>query len=144
MRAVIQRVKKACVSVDGENKGTIGRGLLIYLGISAEDDLDKVDFLVKKILNMRIFPDDDGKMNKSVLDEKLSVLVVSQFTLLADCKKGNRPNFMNAAHPDKAIPMYERFIERASESLNVQSGVFGATMEVESINDGPVTIVMEV
>lgn len=144
MRAVIQRVNGACVSVDGETRGNIGKGLLVYLGIATDDEFEKVDFLVKKILNLRIFPDDEGKMNRSILDKKLSMLVVSQFTLLADCKKGNRPNFMNAAHPDKAIPMYERFIKEAAELLNVQCGVFGAMMEVESVNDGPVTIVMEV
>lgn len=144
MRAVIQRVKHALVSVDGETKGSIDKGLLIYLGVAGEDNLEKADFLAKKILNMRIFPDDDGKMNLSVMDKGYSALVISQFTLLADCRKGNRPNFMNAAHPDKAIPLYERFVQCAAESIPVQTGVFGAMMEVDSINDGPVTIVIEV
>lgn len=141
---MIQRVKHALVSVDGETRGSIENGLLIYLGIAVGDDLDKADLLVKKVLNMRIFPDDDGKMNLSVIDKGYSALIISQFTLMADCRKGNRPNFMNAARPEEAIPLYERFISAAAESISVQTGVFGAMMEVDSINDGPVTIVIEV
>lgn len=144
MRAVIQRVKRASVSVGSEVAGEIGEGLLVFLGIAQGDTLEKVDWLVKKIVNMRIFADQDGKMNLSAIDRNLELLAISQFTLLADCAKGNRPNFMGAARPEEAIPLYESFIRKASEHLPVKQGVFGAMMDIDLVNDGPVTIVIEV
>lgn len=143
MKAVIQRVKKASVEVKNEIVGTINQGLLIYLGIGQEDSEKEVDYFVNKITNLRIFEDDQGKMNLSALDLNFDVLVVSQFTLYGDVKKGFRPNFQKAADKDKAVDLYDLFCDKLSKSVKVQKGIFQAMMNVESINDGPVTIIME-
>ena len=145
MKAVIQRTRQTRLSVDGKLISEIPAGLVVYLGVAVGDTPDKADYLAKKIANMRIFEDDNGKMNLSVLDKGYEILSVSQFTLLADTSHGNRPGFTGAEAPDKAKPMYEYFCERlASYGMPVKRGVFGADMKIEQFNDGPVTIVMEV
>lgn len=143
MIAVIQRVEKANVSIDGALHSEIGKGLLILLGVKQGDDERDAQLLAKKISNLRIFSDENGKMNLSVLDICGSVLVVSNFTLLANYKKGNRPDYMNGAKPDEANRLYERFCELINEFVPTQKGVFGADMQIDLINDGPVTIVMD-
>lgn len=144
MKAVIQRVSEASVKVDGEIVGKISDGLLLLIGIDEEDEKTDVDWLVQKILNLRIFGDEDGKLNLSVLDIAGEILCISQFTLIADYKKGNRPSFIKAAKPDKAIPLFEYFkTEIAKSNLKIESGIFGADMKVSLLNDGPVTIVMD-
>ncbi len=144
MRAVIQRVANASVVVNKECVGAIDFGLLIFLGIGKEDDNDDIDWLVRKISQLRIFSDDEGKMNRSVLDIKGSALIISQFTLFASTKKGNRPSFIQAAKPDIATPLYEQFISRMeSMGIATETGVFGADMAVQLTNDGPVTIIMD-
>lgn len=144
MKAVIQRVSEASVKVDGEIVGKISDGLLLLIGIDDEDEKTDVDWLVQKILNLRIFGDEDGKLNLSVLDIAGEILCISQFTLIADYKKGNRPSFIKAAKPDKAIPLFEYFkTEIAKSNLKIESGIFGADMKVSLLNDGPVTIVMD-
>ncbi|MNK52455.1 D-tyrosyl-tRNA(Tyr) deacylase [compost metagenome] len=145
MRLVIQRVSRASVTVDNQIIGEIAQGLLVLLGIEQEDTEEDVDWLLQKTIQMRIFSDEEGKMNCSLLDMSGDLLVVSQFTLHASTKKGNRPSFIAAARPDHAIPLYESFIEKARISLGkpVQSGSFGADMKVELLNDGPVTIMMD-
>lgn len=145
MKAVIQRVKRASVSIENQIYSRIDNGILILLGIMEEDTSEDIKWLVNKILNMRIFGDSEGKMNYSVLDVDGSLLVVSQFTLYASTKKGNRPSFINAAKPDIAIPLYDRFVEICKEDgdINVQTGSFGADMKIELLNDGPVTIIID-
>lgn len=144
MKAVIQRVSEASVKVDGEIVGKISDGLLLLIGIDEEDEKTDADWLVQKILNLRIFGDKDGKLNLSVLDIAGEILCISQFTLIADYKKGNRPSFIKAAKPDKAIPLFEYFkTEIAKSNLKIESGIFGADMKVSLLNDGPVTIVMD-
>lgn len=143
MRTVIQRVNKASVTVAGELVGSINKGLLVFLGIATGDDEKKVDWMANKIVNMRIFPDEEGKMNLSAIDCGHEILVISQFTLLADCRKGNRPNFMDAASPAEAERLYEMFISKTAEFLEIRKGVFGAMMDIEAHNDGPVTIVLD-
>ena len=144
MKAVIQRVSEASVKVDGEIVGKISDGLLLLIGIDEEDEKTDADWLVQKILNLRIFGDEDGKLNLSVLDIAGEILCISQFTLIADYKKGNRPSFIKAAKPDKAIPLFEYFkTEIAKSNLKIESGIFGADMKVSLLNDGPVTIVMD-
>jgi D-aminoacyl-tRNA deacylase len=143
MRAVVQRVKYAAVSVNGKEVGRIGPGLLVFLGVAHGDTEAEVDFMVRKIVNMRIFEDEQGKMNLSALDLKYSILAISQFTLLADCRKGNRPNFMGAAPPEIAERLYDQFVAKAKDFLEVQKGVFGAMMAIDAMNDGPVTIIVE-
>lgn len=145
MRAVLQRVKYASVEINNKTVGKIDHGFLVLLGIEAEDDHKDIEWLVNKCMNMRIFSDEDGKMNKSIKDINGSFLIVSQFTLHASTRKGNRPSFMKAARPEQAIPMYEefcKFLEIKSE-LEVQKGVFGADMQVQLLNDGPVTIIID-
>lgn len=142
MRAVVQRVKRAKVMINDKIVGKIDEGLLILLGVTHEDTEENVDYLVRKILNLRIFKDENDKMNLSVKDIKGEILVVSQFTLYADTSKGNRPSFTNAAKPEIANKLYEYFKEKCAEEIKVQSGEFGANMQVELINDGPVTIVI--
>ena len=145
MRAVIQRVSEASVKIDHERKSEIGVGVMILLGIEEADAWEDIEWLVRKIVNMRIFPDDDGVMNKSLLDVNGEALVVSQFTLHASTKKGNRPSYIQAAKPDIAIPLYEDFIAEFSQQQGkeIQTGEFGADMQVSLINDGPVTILID-
>lgn len=144
MRLVVQRVKEARVLADGIVMGRINLGLLVFLGVEYNDELEDVSWLVKKVLGIRIFSDGDGKMNCSLNQVNASVLVVSQFTLHASIKKGNRPSFIAAAEPVKANEMYEKFILGIkNEGIHVESGKFGANMQVELVNDGPVTILMD-
>lgn len=144
MKAVIQRVSESSVKVDGKIVGEIGNGLMLLIGIEEEDEKSDAEWLVQKILNLRIFGDQDGKLNLSVQDIKGEILCISQFTLIADYKKGNRPSFIKAAKPDKAIPLFDYFKTEISKSgLKTESGIFGADMKVSLINDGPVTIVMD-
>ena len=142
MRVVIQRVSEAAVRVEGEVVGEIGQGLMVLLGIETTDNEEDVDWLLNKTLNLRIFNDDKGVMNTSLLDGQGGLLVISQFTLMAATKKGNRPSYIRAAKHEQAIPLYESFCAKAEQFLNqpVQKGVFGADMKVSLINDGPVTI----
>ena len=145
MKVVIQRVAEASVSIEQKVEGQIGKGLLILLGIGLEDSQEDIDWLCKKIVNLRIFSDDEGLMNLSIGDVEGDVLLISQFTLHAKTKKGNRPSYIKAAPPELAIPLYEKFIERLSTELGkkIQTGEFGANMQVSLINDGPVTIVID-
>lgn len=145
MRVVIQRVSEASVTIDGVVKSPIGPGLLILLGIGHEDDETDIDYLVKKTSALRIFNDEDGVMNRSVMDVGGDVIVVSQFTLMASTKKGNRPSYIEAAGHEKAIPLYEEFCRRMSAAIGkpVGTGEFGADMKVALVNNGPVTICMD-
>ncbi|MGO4709080.1 D-aminoacyl-tRNA deacylase [Chryseobacterium sp. 2TAF14] len=144
MKAVIQRVSEASVKVDGKIVGEISTGFMLLIGIDENDEKTDADWLVQKILNLRIFGDENGKLNLSIKDINGEILCISQFTLIADYKKGNRPSFIKAAKPDKAIPLFEYFKEELSKSdLKIESGIFGADMKVSLTNDGPVTIVMD-
>lgn len=144
MKAVIQRVSEASVKVDGKIVGEIGKGLMLLVGIDENDEKTDADWLVQKVLNLRIFGDEDDKLNLSVKDISGEILCISQFTLIADYKKGNRPSFIKAAKPDKAVPLFDYFKEEIAKSgLRTESGIFGADMKVSLINDGPVTIVMD-
>ena len=145
MRVVIQRVSKASVTIEGVIKGAIGQGLLILLGIEDADTEEDVQWLSNKIVNLRIFNDEAGVMNESLLDKKGELLLVSQFTLHASTKKGNRPSYIKASKPPIAIPLYEQMIQQLQNDLgrSIQTGTFGADMKVELLNDGPVTIVMD-
>ena len=145
MRVVIQRVSSASVSVNNDTISSISSGLLLLLGIEEADSTEDIDWLCKKISNLRIFDDSDGKMNLSLLDVGGDVIVVSQFTLHASTKKGNRPSYIKAARPEVAIPLYEAFIKEMEVQLDkkVASGEFGAMMDVELVNDGPVTILID-
>ena len=144
MRAVIQRVSEASVSVDGQVVGRIGRGLLVLVGIGRMDDRDEATLLADKIANLRIFPDEAGRFNRSLLETNGAALVVSQFTLYADTRRGRRPSFSDAALPDIAAPLVDIFVEALRErGLAVASGVFGAHMHVALQNDGPVTIILD-
>lgn len=144
MRIVIQRVDWASVEVDGEVVGKIDQGLLIFLGVHHDDTEKTADFLVDKSLNLRIFSDEDGKMNKSLLDVGGNALVISQFTLYGDCRKGRRPSYTDAANPEKGEQLYEYFVLKMREVLpNIQEGVFGAHMDIQLHNDGPVTMLLE-
>lgn len=145
MRLVIQRVSSASVSVDQHVISSIQNGLLVLLGIEQDDSEEDALWLIQKVLQMRIFSDDEGKMNRSVLDLNGDLLVVSQFTLHASTKKGNRPSFIAAARPEQAVPLYKFFLQKAAETLGkpVQSGEFGADMQVMLVNDGPVTIIID-
>tara|TARA_B100000029_G_C17237730_1_gene837851 strand:+ start:45 stop:500 length:456 start_codon:yes stop_codon:yes gene_type:complete len=143
VKFVIQRVSKAAVIIDGILYSSINHGLLILIGIGAKDNISQLDYYVNKIINMRIFNDQEGKMNQSVLDIKGSILVVSQFTLLANTKKGNRPSYINAANPNLAKNLYNKFIEKLKNyEIIIKKGRFGAHMELDFINDGPVTILL--
>ena len=144
MRAVVQRVKSASVKVDGELVSEIGAGALIFLGITHDDTITALEYIANKVANLRIFEDAEGKMNCSLLETGGAALVVSQFTLYGDCRKGRRPSFINAARPEAANTLYEQFIT-ALEKLNVptQGGTFQAMMDVQLINDGPVTILLD-
>ena len=145
MRVVIQRVSKASVKVDGKTTGQIDIGLLVLVGVENADTTEDIDWMCNKIVNIRIFNDDDGVMNRSIKDAGGRVLLVSQFTLHASTKKGNRPSYMKASKGDVAIPIYEAMIKRLEQELGskVETGIFGADMKVELLNDGPVTIVMD-
>jgi D-tyrosyl-tRNA(Tyr) deacylase len=144
MRAVVQRVSKAAVRVDGETVGACGAGLLVLVGARHEDTARTAERLAAKIARLRVFPDADGRFDRSLLDSGGDALVVSQFTLLADTRKGNRPGFTDAAPPEHAEPLVERFADALRElGVHVETGVFGARMEVELVNDGPVTIVLD-
>ncbi|AJW64636.1 D-tyrosyl-tRNA(Tyr) deacylase [Elizabethkingia miricola] len=144
MKVVIQRVSESEVVVENQSAGKIGKGFMLLIGIDENDEKQDADWLVQKILNLRVFGDEEGKLNLSILDIKGELLCISQFTLIADYKKGNRPSFIKAAKPDKAIPLFEYFKEEIAKSgLKTESGIFGADMKVSLINDGPVTIVMD-
>lgn len=144
MKLVVQRVKHAHVDVDGKTIGKIKEGLMVLLGVGSNDSEKNADLLLKKLLNLRIFRDENDKMNLSVQDINGELLIISQFTLYADTRKGNRPSFINAASPDMANRLYEYFIEKARKAgIKVQTGSFGAHMEVSLLNDGPVTIILE-
>ena len=144
MRAVVQRVKQSTVKTDNEIVGQIGRGLLVLLGVAKGDTAKDADYLANKIINLRIFEDQDRKMNRSLLETGGELLAVSQFTLLADCRKGRRPSFIEAAEPEKATDLYETFVNMVrAKGVAVQTGRFRAMMEVALINDGPVTIIIE-
>ena len=144
MKLVVQRVKDAKVTVEQEVIGKIEKGFLILLGVGHEDSEEQADYLVSKVCNLRVFEDDAGKMNLSLKDIQGELLIVSQFTLYADCQRGNRPSFTNAAQPEKAEKLYEYFIKKCSEQIEkVEHGKFGANMQVSFTNDGPVTILLE-
>ncbi|MCO6024765.1 D-aminoacyl-tRNA deacylase [Prevotella cerevisiae] len=145
MRIIIQRVTKASVSIEGKTKSSIGRGYMILVGIESNDSSKDVDWLVRKIIGLRIFDDENGVMNRSIKEVDGRILVISQFTLFASYKKGNRPSWLRAAKHEISIPLYETFCEQLSIALGkpVGTGEFGADMEVELINDGPVTIMMD-
>ncbi len=141
MRIVVQRVSEASVKIEGKINGQINHGLLLLVGICAEDTQDDIDWVIQKVVNMRIFSDENGKMNLSIQDLQGAILVISQFTLHASTKKGNRPSFIEAARPEIAIPLYEKFITQLKlNNLKVETGIFGADMKVSLVNDGPVTI----
>lgn len=144
MKIVIQRAEKAKVSVDGEVVGQIGKGFMVLVGVGPEDTKQNADFLVNKMCNLRVFEDEQGKMNLSIKDVGGQILAISQFTLYADCKKGNRPSFTGAAKPEQANELYEYFMEEIrKQGIKVEHGMFGAHMKVDFINDGPVTILLE-
>lgn len=143
MKIIIQRVSQASVTIEGEIAGAIGQGLLLLVGVAPEDTQEDLDYAVRKIVNMRIFSDEAGKMNLSVQDIGGSILSISQFTLFADTKKGNRPAFNGGATPTLASETYDRFNGLLSEQVPVQTGIFAADMQVSLINDGPVTIVLD-
>ena len=144
MKIVVQRVKKASVEVEKEIVGKIDKGFLVLIGIKQGDTKEQADYLVRKLCNLRIFTDQNDKMNLGLKDVNGKLLIVSQFTLYGDCSDGNRPSFIEAARPEEAIPLYEYFCEECQKNnIEVQKGIFGADMKVELINDGPVTIIIE-
>ena len=144
MRVVVQRVKHASVTINGTVNGKINNGFLVLLGIQSTDSEQDVDYLVKKVTNLRIFSDENDKMNLSLKDVNGELLIVSQFTLYANCKEGNRPSFVEAAKPDIAVPLYEYFVSECKKIIPiVETGIFGADMKVDLLNDGPVTIIMD-
>lgn len=145
MRIVLQRVSVASVKIKGEVKGQIGLGFVAFLGIADDDQEDDLDWIVKKVTQLRVFSDAESKMNLSIQDVEGNILLISQFTLLASTKKGNRPSFIRAASPEKAVPLYELAIEKFSSAIgkDVKTGEFGADMKIQLINDGPVTIIID-
>jgi D-aminoacyl-tRNA deacylase len=145
MLVVIQRVSEAIVKIEGKIKGQIAGGLVVLLGIGQHDTEEDIEWLAKKMVGLRIFSDSDGKMNLSIQDTEGDILLISQFTLHASTKKGNRPSFIEAARPEIAVPLYQKFIQQLSTLLNkpIQTGEFGADMKVALVNDGPVTIIMD-
>ena len=145
MKLVIQRVKKASVDVDKKTVGKIGNGFLVLLGIKTSDTIQDADYLVRKLINLRVFTDENDKMNLALRDVNGELLIISQFTLYGDCKKsGNRPSFSDAAKPEIAIPLYEYFVNECKKQIPiVETGIFGADMKVNLLNDGPVTIIIE-
>lgn len=143
MKAVVQRVSQSRVTVDGGETGAIGTGLMVLLGVAQDDTASDADWLADKIVGLRIFEDDQGKMNRSLAEINGQMLVVSQFTLMGDCRKGRRPSFIKAAPPDKAEALYHHFVQRVMDKgVGVETGQFGASMEVSLINDGPVTMII--
>lgn len=144
MKIVLQRVSEAGVNVDGKTVGSIAKGLMLLIGIQEDDTPEDADWLIRKILHLRIFSDENGKMNLSVKDINGEILCISQFTLLADYRKGNRPSFIKAMKPENAIPLFDYFVDEIKKStLKIESGIFGANMKVSLLNDGPVTIVLD-
>jgi D-aminoacyl-tRNA deacylase len=144
MRAVVQRVRDASVTVEGRQVGRIDSGLLVYLGVGEGDDDKDLEYLAQKVAGLRIFADDDGSMNRSVLDVRQSALVISQFTLFGDVRRGKRPSFIRAMEPKTAEHMYERFVDRLQQlGVPCARGEFGAMMDIQSVNDGPVTILLD-
>ncbi|WP_456408977.1 D-aminoacyl-tRNA deacylase [Caldithrix abyssi] len=144
MKVVVQRVKQASVKVDGKTVGQIGKGLLLLIGVDQKDDEEDIAFVADKCVNLRIFEDEQGKMNRSLLEVGGEILAISQFTLLGDTRKGRRPSFINAADPQKGNAFYQKFIERLREhGVKVETGIFGAMMDVELLNYGPVTLIVE-
>ena len=144
MRAVVQRVSSSSVTVDDNVIGSVNKGLMVLLGVTHDDSDSDIDYMVDKILNLRIFEDEEDKMNLSLLDVKGELLVISQFTLFGDCRKGRRPNFMEAARPEVATDVYEKFVSKAKGyNLKVETGKFAAHMIVDIVNDGPVTIIID-
>lgn len=144
MKTVIQRVSEASVTIDGQVTGRIGKGFMILIGIGAEDTEEQADWIAQKIANMRIFEDEEERMNLSLKDVGGEILAISQFTLYADCRKGNRPNFLGAGKPEMSEPLYEYLCDALrAHGIHVETGVFGADMKVALVNDGPVTIVLE-
>jgi D-tyrosyl-tRNA(Tyr) deacylase len=145
MRAVIQRVNSATCSIEGKISGQIGKGFMILLGIEDNDTDEDLNWLAQKISNMRIFSDENGMMNKALVDVQGNILLISQFTLFASTKKGNRPGFTRSAKPDLAVPLYEKMISELGQltGTKIQTGVFGADMQISLVNDGPVTIIMD-
>ena len=144
MRVLLQRVARAEVRIDGQVTGRIGRGMLLLVGFTHGDSPEQVAWMAEKVAGLRVFPDDEEKMNRSIDDVSGAVLVVSQFTLYGDAAKGRRPSFVDAARPERAVPLYERFIELLrGAGLRVETGTFGASMQVELVNDGPVTLWLE-
>ena len=143
MKVLVQRCDKASVSVDNKVVGSIGRGMMILVSFTHTDTMENIDYMVDKLLNLRIYDDESGIMNKSILDTKGSILSISQFTLYADTKKGRRPSYINALNGQKAILLYDEFNQKLKEHINVETGIFGAEMKVELVNDGPVTIMLE-
>ncbi len=144
MRVIVQRTKNASVEVDGKTVGNIDFGLMLLVGVTHEDTIEDVEFLADKITNLRIFEDEHGKMNLSLLDVGGQILSISQFTLYGDCRKGRRPNFMSAAKPDLAEKLYDLFNEKLREkAVKVETGIFGAMMDVNLVNHGPVTLIVE-
>lgn len=144
MRVVIQRVKNASVEIDSKINGKINTGFLVLLGIASTDTKQDVDYLVKKVINLRVFSDENDKMNLALKDINGELLIISQFTLYGNCKDGNRPSFIEAAKPDVSIPLYEYFVAECKKQIPVvETGIFGADMKVSLLNDGPVTIIIE-
>lgn len=143
MKLVVQRVSESKVEVDKKIVGEINNGYMVLVGIGENDSEKEADYLAKKLINLRVFEDENGKMNLSIKDVNGELLLISQFTLYADCSGGNRPSFTNAGSPEKANKLYEYFCNKCSEEVHVEKGVFGAHMEVELLNDGPVTIILE-
>lgn len=145
MKLILQRTSRASVSVDGKIVGQINQGLMVLIGITHTDTKENADALIKKLINLRVFNDEQGKMNLSIQDVQGEFLVISQFTLYGNAKKGNRPSYVDAAPPDVAIPLYEYFIDSlmVESQLKVETGIFGAMMDVELVNSGPVTIILE-
>lgn len=143
MRVVVQRVSKACVSVNNQVVGSIDEGLMLLVGFTQDDTLENIDYMVNKVLNLRIFPDENGVMNKSVKDTGGSILSISQFTLYGDTSKGNRPSYIKALNGECAIKLYDKFNEKLKEYVLVETGVFGADMQVSLVNMGPTTIILE-
>lgn len=145
MRIIVQRVSEASVRIDGKIVGSIAQGMMVLLGVETTDSQSDADYLIQKLLSLRIFNDSDGKMNLSIQDVSGELLIISQFTLHASTKKGNRPSYIRAARPEQAIPLYQYFIEQAQNKMKtkIQTGEFGADMKVSLVNDGPVTIILD-